>query len=267
MLELAGRSEPEVAGGRASPLCRPLVTAPETHGPEGIGRAKLPAPASSPSDRPAHSLIIETARERPGELTLVALGPLGNVADAVLAEPELPRLLRQLVIMGGNFSNTDEPASTGDRNTAVDPEAAAIVYRKFGRDGAPLPLVVGLGVTRGATILPADLEALRGRTGDTPIARFTEQALGFRFDYNEANEGFRGAFAHDSFALDAVLDPGLVETKRVPLAVETGDDSGASPRLIVNPDDEAGSYAEVAANGDGARHVERLMNSLARLAA
>ena len=78
------------------PLVRRMRTTPETHGPRGVGHAELP-PARRPlSDRHAVDLIIEEARRRPGEVTLVTLGPLTNVAVAVLREPELPRLLKRL---------------------------------------------------------------------------------------------------------------------------------------------------------------------------
>src|SRR6478736_8368642 len=101
VLELAGRGDIEVALGRETPLVRTLVTTPETHGPRGIGYAELPLPERPISDRHAADLIVAEARRRPGEITLVAIGPLTNVAIAVLREPELPALLSRLVIMGG----------------------------------------------------------------------------------------------------------------------------------------------------------------------
>ena len=103
VLELAGRGDVEVAVGRDRPLLRPLEITPETHGPHGIGYAVLPDPAAALSERYAPSLIVDEARRRPGEITLVTLGPLTNLAIAVLAEPNLPRLLRRWVLMGGAF--------------------------------------------------------------------------------------------------------------------------------------------------------------------
>ena len=96
VLELAGRTDIEVAIGRTTPLVRPLEITPETHGPQGIGHAELPPPSRSLSERHGADVIVETARARPGEVTLVTLGPLTNLAVALEREPDLPRLLQPL---------------------------------------------------------------------------------------------------------------------------------------------------------------------------
>lgn len=271
VLELAGRHDVEVARGHRAPLERPLVTAPETHGPGGIGRATLPPPSASPSGRPAVELIVESARERPGELTLVALGPLTNLAAAVLVEPELPRLLRRLVIMGGPYQAGSGESPAVDRNTSVDPEAAAIVYREFGRSGAPLALLVGLDLTRTVRLVPADLAALAKRTGDVPITRFLDDALGFYFDVHEDRYGFRGAFMHDPFVVATALDPELVKTRPRRVSVESGDAAGAAtaagPAVVDRQPDPGGqANVEVAISGAGDRFVGRLIVRLADLA-
>ena len=96
-----------MALGRETPLVRPLMIAPETHGPRGIGYAELPEPTRPLSERHSADLIIEEARRAPGEMTLITLGPLTNLAVALVREPELPRLLRgprddgRLVSLGG----------------------------------------------------------------------------------------------------------------------------------------------------------------------
>jgi purine nucleosidase len=132
VLALAGRSDVEVAVGRPTPLARELITTPETHGPRGIGYAELPPAAAPLSARYSPDLIVEEARRRPGELTLVTLAPLTNVALAVLREPELPRLLRRLVIMGGSYRSSGNTAPTTEWNVNVDPESARIVFEAFG---------------------------------------------------------------------------------------------------------------------------------------
>ncbi|MBK5111309.1 MAG: nucleoside hydrolase [Thermoleophilia bacterium] len=258
VLELAGAGQVEVAKGRPEPLVRGLVTAPQAHGPGGLGRAVLPAPAASPSLRSAAELIVESAHGRPGELTLVALGPLTNVAVAVQAEPRLPRLLKRLVIMGGGLQNDwgleaggglrsgDGAGPTADRNTSVDPEAAAIVYREFGRAEAQLPLVIGLDVTRTVKLLPEDLARLRTRAGGVPLTRFVEGTLSFYFDYHEKRYGFRGAFMHDPFVVGAALDPGLLDSRPMPVTVE--------------------AEADVAFSGAGDLFIRRLIDRLVALA-
>src|SRR3990172_6897441 len=142
VLELADRADVEVALGRETPLVRPLTTTPETHGPRGIGYAELPPPSRPLSRRHAVDLLVDEARRRPGELTLVALGPLTNVALAALREPELPVLLRRLVIMGGSYRSPGNTAPTTEWNISVDPDAAAVVFTHFGAPevhAAPTP--------------------------------------------------------------------------------------------------------------------------------
>jgi purine nucleosidase len=152
VLELAGRTDVEVAIGRETPLARALVTTPETHGPRGIGYAELP-PATMPlSTRYGPDLIGEEARRRPGELTLVTLAPLTNVALAVLREPDLPRLLRRLVIMGGSYRSPGNTAPTTEWNVNVDPESAKIVFEAFGPAAVSQEPVAANAVERPASI-------------------------------------------------------------------------------------------------------------------
>jgi len=112
VLELAGRSDIEVALGRDVPLVRPLVIAAETHGPKGVGYATLPEPGRPLSDRHAADLIIAEARARPGEVQIVTLGPLTNLAVALVREPDLPSLLRGLVMMAGSYRSAGNTAPT-----------------------------------------------------------------------------------------------------------------------------------------------------------
>ena len=169
VLELAGRADVEVAIGREAPLARPLVTTPETHGPRGIGYAELPRAGMPLSPRLSPELIVEEARRRPGELTLVTLAPLTNVALAVLRERDLPRLLRRLVIMGGSYRSPGNTAPTTEWNVNVDPESAAIVFSAFGAPDLPSrPIALGLDVTERAKLLPEHLARLAARAGCAP---------------------------------------------------------------------------------------------------
>ena len=181
VLELAGRPDVEVAIGREAPLARPLETTPETHGPRGIGWAELPAATMPLSSRPSPDLIVEEARRRPGELVLVTLAPLTNVALALRLEPDLPRLLRRLVIMGGAYGVPGNTTPVSEWNVHVDPEAAQVVFRAWAgavarsdadalapgdevdpagraRDaerGPAVPLALGLDVTAAASRAPS----------------------------------------------------------------------------------------------------------------
>jgi purine nucleosidase len=243
VLELAGRTDIEVAVGRTVPLLQPLVTTPETHGPQGIGDAVLPTPSRRVSSRHAADLIIEEATADPGELTLVTLGPMTDLALAVLREPRLPKLLRRLVVMGGAYGAAGNTTPVSEWNVAVDPDAMAVVLRAWSPDGPveweagppPRPLLLGLDVTEGARYLPEHQERLARAAGcgpdgsavdpewvDSPVVRFVHDALAFYFRFHERFDGFLGAFIHDPLALAAALDPRLVTTRPVTVDVELG---------------------------------------------
>ena len=210
LLELVGRDDVEVALGREVPLVRELMTTPETHGPKGIGYAVLPPARQPVSRRHAADLIIEEARRRPGELLLITLAPLTNVAVAVLREPELPALLRGIVMMAGSYRSPGNTAPTSEWNVAVDPEAMQVVLRAFGGpDAAYLPRALGLDVTERAKFEPRHLEELVARGGgtDNPVMRFVTDALRFYMEFHSKCDGFYGAHIHDALAVAAALDP------------------------------------------------------------
>ncbi len=254
VLELAGRGDVEVALGREVPLVRPLETTPETHGPRGLGYAELPPPARPVSDRHAVDLLIDEARRRPGEITLVTLGPLTNLALAVLREPELPSLLRGYVLMGGSYRVAGNTAPTTEWNIHCDPDAAKIVFGAWGdaarRDGhdhgrerPARPIALGLDVTERAKITPEHVVRLARRAGSTPddsialeqgeepmhatrsvasnpVVRYVADALRFYMEFHRHYDGFYGAFIHDPLAVAAALDPRLVRTEPLSVDVE-----------------------------------------------
>lgn len=229
VLELAGRPDVEVAVGRPVPLLRPLEITPETHGPRGIGYAEPPDPAMPLSDRFAPELIVAEARRRPGELTLVTLGPLTNLAIAVLIEPALPRLLRRWVAMAGAFRVPGNTTPVAEWNVHCDPEAARIAFGAWqaavdADPAAPRALVMGLDVTERARLLPADVAVLTDRAGTGPVTAFLADALRFYFEFHERYDGFYGAFIHDPLVTAAALDPSLVRTE--PAAVDVDSSGG-----------------------------------------
>ena len=175
--------------------------------------------------RHAVDLIIQEARRRPGELLLITLAPLTNLAVAVLREPELPRLLRGLVMMAGSYRSPGNTAPTSEWNVAVDPEAMQVVLRNFGGASAShLPRALGLDVTERAKFEPHHLDALvkRGGGPDTPVMRFVVDALRFYMEFHSKWDGFFGAHIHDALAVAAALDPSLVRYEALPVDVELG---------------------------------------------
>jgi purine nucleosidase len=257
LLELAGHGNVPVALGRETPLRKPLATAEDTHGPLGIGYAALP-PATRPL-APWHAadLIAEAARAKPGEITLVTLGPLTNLAVALEREPALPRLLRGWTLMAGAYRTGGNTTPTAEWNIHVDPDAAQLAFGAWAAAIAadpeiPLPLATGLDVTEQARFIPEHLRALAVRAGARPMdaevlarepatavgseaenrdLRFVIDALRFYFDFHAANDGFYGAYIHDAFALAATISRALVDTQPVFVDVETG--SGPAHAMTV----------------------------------
>lgn len=294
VLELVGRGDVEVALGREVPLIRALETTPETHGPRGLGYAELPPPARRVSDRHAVDLILDEARRAPGELLLVTLGPLTNLAMAALREPELPRLLRRWVLMGGAYRVPGNTTPRTEWNVHVDPDAARICFTAWseaiGRDPAvPRPVALGLDVTERATFTPEHMVALARRArsepderlapddghearsvAGNPVIRFVADALRFYMEFHRRYDGFYGAFIHDPLAVAAALDPSLVRTEAVAVDVEV---SGAltagetvadwrrlwhrTPNVDVAVDADAATFLE--------RYVERVGGMAERL--
>ena len=250
ILELAGRGDIEVALGREIPLVRALETTPETHGPQGLGHAVLPPPTSPISDRHAVDVILDEARRRPGEITLVTLGPLTNLAIAVLREPALPGLLKGYTLMGGAFGVSGNTTPTTEWNIHCDPDAAKIVFRAWAaaREADPTiprPLALGLDVTEQARIQPQDVVRLARRAGSTPddslalergedpmlathsvasnpVVRYVADALRFYMEFHAKWDGFYGAHIHDPMVVATALDRALVRTQPVFVDVETG---------------------------------------------
>jgi purine nucleosidase len=249
ILELAGRRDVEVALGREVPLVRPLETTPETHGPQGLGHAELPPPSRPLSDRHAVDLILETVRRRPGEITLVTLGPLTNLAIAVLREPALPRLLRGYALMGGAYGAPGNTTPTSEWNIHCDPDAAKIVFRAWADAQAddptvPRPLALGLNITEQAKLFPDQVVQIARRAGSkpddslalargeepmhatrsvasNPVVRYVADALRYYMEFHARYDGFYGAFVHDPLAVAATLDPSLVTVRPAFVDVET----------------------------------------------
>jgi purine nucleosidase len=296
ILELAGRPDIPVALGRETPLVRALETTPETHGPQGLGHAELPPPTRPLSTRHAVDLIVDEARRRPGEITLVTLGPLTNLAIAVLREPALPRLLRGYTLMGGAFGVSGNTTPTTEWNIHCDPEAARIVLRawteaRLADPSIPLPLALGLDVTEQARILPDDVVRLARRAGSTPddsialargedpmhatrsvagnpVVRYVADALRFYMEFHATHDGFYGAFIHDPLAVAAALDHDLVTTEALYVDVETRGELTAG-MTVADRRNLTGRppNLDVAVSADVPAFMDRLIERIGRLAA
>jgi purine nucleosidase len=272
VLELAGRMDVEVAAGRSTPLLRKLDISPETHGPRGLGRAAPPDPTRPVSWRYGPDVIVHAARERPGEITLVTLGPLTNLAIAVLAEPRLPSLLRRWVAMAGAFRVPGNTTPASEWNIHCDPEAARIALGAWqgavdADETTPRAVLMGLDVTERAKLMPAQLDALLKRAGPTPLAALVGDALRFYFEFHARNDGFYGAFVHDPFVVAAALDPSLIRTEPASVDVDAGGGPGDG-QTIADWRRTTGRRpnADVVVAGDADAFLERLVDRVGGLA-
>ncbi len=153
--DFLGIRDVPVVAGSPGPLLRPGLNAHHVHGASGLGGAVLPAPSSRPAAGHAVDYLIETIGAAPGEITLIAVGPLTNIALAVRREPRLPGWVRDFVIMGGS-AGRGNATPAAEFNIAADPEAAAMVF------GAGWTVtMVGLDVTRQARATAAVRERMR----------------------------------------------------------------------------------------------------------
>ena len=141
LVELTGITKVPVARGAEEPLVKELSVAEETHGEGGLGYAILPKSAISPCSELAHDLIIRLIRENPGEVTLLCVGPMTNIALAFLKAPEIVSKVRRIVSMGGAIHYPGNVTPQAEYNVFCDPEAFEIVL-KSGIDFTLVPLDV-----------------------------------------------------------------------------------------------------------------------------
>jgi purine nucleosidase len=227
----------------------------------------------------------------------VTLGPATNLAVAVLREPDLPRLLRGVVIMGGAFFGASgNTTPTAEWNIHCDPEAAQLVFRAWSaaiaHDSATSrPMVLGLDVTERARIGTDEVVALARRAGSrpddsvalgrgedpmrpvhsvasVPMIRFIADALRFYFEFHARYDGFYGAFIHDPLVVAAALDRTLVTTTAVYVDVETHGEL-TTGMTVADPRGLAGRApnADVVTDADIATFRERLIERIGGLAA
>jgi len=215
VLEYMSVTDIPVAMGAARPLNYPLVDALDYHGPDGLGQCNLPPPTLPLHPANAWDFLVQFALDAPGEITLLATGPLTNVAHALQHHPKLASLLAGLVIMGGAYGLT--PHSKGNQtpfaefNIWQDPEAAQIVLNS----GAEI-FAVGLDIsTDPVTCLNSQhLEQLKA--GHTPAAQLAAQLVEYVIKRHGRCE------LHDPLALASLLDPSLFDFISVPVEVITG---------------------------------------------
>lgn len=213
VLELAHASHIPVAMGCDLPLVQPSLLAPETHGQTGLGYAKLPEPRTQPTVQNGIDFLIEKIMSAPGEITLVAIAPLTNVALAIRQEPRIVSALKELIIMGGAIRAEGNTTALAEFNTYVDPHAAHIVYHA----GIPTTLVP-LDVTYQCILTPDDVKRLRKI--DSPITRFVEDSTRFYMEFHDEFQSIEGCVINDPLALALTFAPELCTYREMPVDVD-----------------------------------------------
>lgn len=221
VLELLGRQDIPVGRGMGKPLVRPVPSDPFTHGKDGQAEAFLPDPVMPLDPRHAVELIIDTVKANPGQVTIVATGPLTNVAMALIKAPEIKDQIREICAISGSFglnscafTNATGDTPKSEWNVYVDPEAAKIVYES----GVPL-VALGLDVATYFDVNLTEQDLKRLEESDRKEAWFLRNAV--RFVNGRGFDAYCAVI--DCMAVAYAIDPTLVTTMEGHVGVETKD--------------------------------------------
>jgi purine nucleosidase len=210
--ELAGRPDMRVYAGCPRPLLRPLETAEYVHGATGLEGVTLPEPKMLLQSQHGVDFLIDTLMNSSASITLATLGPLTNVAIALIKEPRITAKIEAIVVMGGAITHGNVTPSA-EFNLYVDPHAAKVVF------SAGLPLtMMSLDVTHQAIATPERLAAIRA-IGE-PIGTTAASLLEYYSRYDLA-QGMAGAPLHDPCVIAYLLKPSLFESRNLYVEIET----------------------------------------------
>jgi purine nucleosidase len=200
-----------VAAGAGAPLVRPAENAAHVHGDSGLGSVELAPAVTALDPRSAVDLIVDAVRSAPGEIHLVATGPLTNIALALQKDPAIVGLVASIVVMGGSYTRGNATPAA-EFNVFADPEAAAIVFGAGWR-----VVMVGLDLTLQAIATPPIVARMRalGRLGTELLAPLST------FWVDPTDAAFPGQAVHDVCAAVFVSRPDLFETRDARVEVET----------------------------------------------
>ncbi|MDE6203232.1 MAG: nucleoside hydrolase, partial [Lachnospiraceae bacterium] len=209
-MDIIGADIPVAAGCRG-PLVRPLYTAPFVHGKSGLDGAKLFEPKRKPVEKHACDFLIDTLMESDGDISIVAAGPLTNVALALRREPAIEEKIKQLVIMGGGRFGNITPAA--EFNIWSDAEAARIVFES----GIP-KVMCGLDLTYQAVATPEIMKRIQEI--HSPVSEFVNDFMSF-YNANSKRAGKNGAPVNDACCVAYLIDHKVFTTRHLRVDIET----------------------------------------------
>ena len=223
VLELS--EPPPVAKGEVDPLVKPLFTAPEVHGVDGLGglhflmeetgALRYAKSVGSPVTEPAYKVLADLAEKFAGEITLVAIGPLTNIAKAILEYPNSMKGFREIICMGGAFRVYGNTTTIAEFNIFVDPHAAQVVVNS----GIPVTFVP-LDVTEQVCFEMGHIVREIHPLG-TKLSRFITDLTRGYIDYHMQTEGFPGCYLHDPLAVGLAIDPSFCGMQEAFVQIET----------------------------------------------
>lgn len=264
VIEAAGCGGIPVAQGAPGPILADFRPAPWIHGDDGLGNTNLPEPRGQISSERAVDQIIRLIKGNPGEVTVIAVGPLTNLALAVTQAPEIAGLVKEVVIMGGVACAAGNREPWGEANISHDPEAACIVFRA----GWPL-VMVGLDVTMKTFLTAEGLETLR--TSGSPAGQFAAKVVRNYFELYSRFLGEPKSVLHDPLAVGIALDRTLATyCPELPVEIEvtgahTAGMTVADLRVLLSPAfDTKPKNARVCLGVDSDRFVEDFVRVLSR---
>jgi purine nucleosidase len=215
MCDIAGRDDVPVYAGCSKPMVRELVTAEHVHGKTGIDGIDIAEPTHPLQDKHAVDFIVDTLGNAEDEsITLVPMGPLTNIGQAITKDQGILQKVSEIVLMGGAMRESGNISPSAEFNILVDPHAADVVFRC----GRPIT-VMGLDVTHQVLSSPERKDRIRAI--DNEAAQATVGMLDFYNKHDSDKYGINGAPLHDPCTVAYLLNPNLFEGKYCNITVET----------------------------------------------
>lgn len=209
-LDLLNRRDIPIFSGKSNPIKRTLITA-VVHGKSGLDGVNT-SNTNFKLTTDAHKRIIEIVRANPHQVTILTLGPLTNIARAFKADPKLPSLVKEIVIMGGAINVCGNKNRVAEFNMFVDPEAADIVFKSKVKK-----TLVPLDPCNNIILYQSDFENLKGSALYLPIKKMMRQFIKGIQKY----EGVKGALVYDAIAAYYLLNHSAFQCKPMDIVVET----------------------------------------------